>query len=234
MKHYDTVFISDIHLGTRGCKDKQLLQFLKSFQSDSLFLVGDIIDGWRLKQAFYWNSKKGTHVVWVVGNHDEFLRPHLEHFDSFGNIDIVNEWDLRIDDRNYWIIHGDAFDGIVRYHKWVALLGDAAYTFLLWANRHFNNLRAVMGMGYWSLSAYMKKKVKGAVNFMLEFEDSLAKEAKNRGYDGVVCGHVHNPESKMINGIHYLNTGDWVESCSAIVIKDNKIKILVNLNGEEK
>lgn len=246
-KQYDAVFISDTHLGTRGCKDKQLLAFLKSFQSKHLFLVGDIIDGWRLKQSFYWNethnliikeilkkSKKGTKVVWIIGNHDEFMRPHLEHFDSFGNIEIVNEYDYHIEGRRYWVVHGDEFDGIVRYHKWVALLGDSAYTFLLWANRHFNNARALFGMGYWSLSAYMKKKVKKAVNFMMEFELSLAKEAGNRGYDGVICGHVHNPVSLQINGIHYLNTGDWVESMSTIVVKDNKIKVLKDLNGEEK
>jgi len=231
--------ISDTHLGTRGCKDKQLLDFLKSFESEYLFLVGDIIDGWRLKQSFYWNethnaiikeilkkSKKGTNVIWVIGNHDEFMRPHLEHFDSFGNIEIVNEYTHEMDGRKYWVVHGDEFDGIVRYHKWVAILGDVAYTFLLWSNRYFNHFRAVLGLGYWSLSAFIKNKVKSAVNFMMEFEVSLAREAKKRGYEGVVCGHVHNAVSKQIDGIHYLNTGDWVESCTAITEKHGKIEIV--------
>jgi UDP-2,3-diacylglucosamine pyrophosphatase LpxH len=236
---YRTVMISDTHLGTRGCKDVQLLEFLKSFDSEYLFLVGDIIDGWRLKQSFYWNethnlilkeilkkSKHGTKVVWIIGNHDEFMRPHLEHFDSFGNIKIVNEYEHVMDGKRYWIVHGDEFDGIVRYHKWIAILGDWAYTFLLWANRHFNRIRAAFGLGYWSLSAFIKKKVKSAVNFMLEFEVSLAREAGKRGYDGVVCGHVHNAEIKKINGIRYINTGDWVESCSAIVEKNGKIELI--------
>lgn len=234
-----TVFISDTHLGTRGCKDKQLLEFLKSFESEYLYLVGDIIDGWRLRQSFYWNethnmilkeilkkSKKGTKVVWVIGNHDDFMRPHLEHFDSFGNIEIVNEYTHEMDGRKYWIVHGDEFDGIVRYHRWIAILGDMGYTFLLWTNRYFNHLRAVFGFGYWSLSAFIKKKVKSAVNFMTEFEVSLAREAKKRGYDGVVCGHVHNATNVQINEIHYLNTGDWVESCSAITEKHGKIEII--------
>lgn len=233
-----TVLISDTHLGTRGCKDVQLLEFLKSFDSDYLFLVGDIIDGWALRRSFYWNethnliikeilkkSKKGTKVIWVIGNHDEFLRPHLEHFDSFGNIEIVNEYKHLMDGRVYWIVHGDEFDGIVRYHRWVAILGDMAYTLLLWVNRHFNRVRAALGLGYWSLSAFMKKKVKSAVNFMMAFEDSLAEEAQKRGYDGVVCGHVHNAEIKDINGTHYINTGDWVESLTAIIEKEGKIKL---------
>jgi UDP-2,3-diacylglucosamine pyrophosphatase LpxH len=236
---YRTVMISDTHLGTRGCKDKQLLDFLKSFESEYLFLVGDIIDGWRLKQSFYWNethnmiikeilkkSKKGTKVVWIIGNHDEFMRPHLEHFDSFGNIEIVNECEHEMVGKRYWVVHGDEFDGIVRYHKWVAILGDMGYTFLLWANRYFNHLRAALGLGYWSLSAFIKKKVKSAVNFMMEFEASLAREAKKRGYEGVVCGHVHNAVSRDIDGIHYLNTGDFVESCTAVIEKHDKIEIL--------
>ena len=234
-----TVLISDVHLGTRGCKDKQLLAFLKSFDSEYLFLVGDIIDGWRLKQSFYWNethnsiireilkkAKKGTKVVWVIGNHDEFMRPHLEHLGSFGNLEIVNEYKHEMAGRNYWIVHGDEFDGIVRYHKWVAILGDAGYTILLWLNRHFNKFRALFNLGYWSLSAFIKHKVKSAVNFMLEFEVSLAREAEKRGYDGVVCGHVHNAEMKKIGNVHYINTGDWVESCSAVIEKDNKLSIV--------
>lgn len=231
-----TLLISDTHLGTRGCKDVQLLKFLKSVECEYLFLVGDIIDGWRLRTKFYWNNthneiikevlkkaKKGTNVVWVVGNHDEFLRPHLDNFEPFGNVHIVNEYEHEMAGKRFWIIHGDEFDGIVRYHKWVALLGDVAYTFLLWTNRHFNDLRARMGMGYWSLSAFLKKKVKSAVNFMMEFESSLAREASERGYDGVVCGHVHNPIITDIDGITYVNTGDWVESCSAIIEKDDRL-----------
>jgi len=128
--------------------------------------------------------------------------------------------------QKYWIVHGDEFDGVVRYHKWLALLGDYAYDFLLWFNRHFNKWRALMGLGYWSLSGFLKHKVKSAVNFMMAFEDSLASEAAKRGYDGVICGHVHNAEIKMIGNVHYINTGDWVESCTAIVEKETKLKLI--------
>ena len=236
---YRTVFISDTHLGTRGCKSIELLAFLKEVKCEYLFLVGDIIDGWRLKSSFYWHeshneiikdilkkSKKGTKVTWVLGNHDDFLRPYIEHFDEFGNINIVNETEHRMGDKNFWVVHGDDFDGITRYHKWVAVLGDYGYTILLWANRHFNKFRAFFNLGYWSLSAYLKHKVKSAVNFIFEFESALVHETKKKGYDGVVCGHIHHPEIREVDGILYCNDGDWVESCSAIVEKDGNLEII--------
>lgn len=233
-----TVMISDTHLGTRGCKDEQLLAFLKNIECEYLFLVGDIIDGWRLKHSFYWNethnkiikeilkkSKKGTKVVWVIGNHDDFMRPHLDHFDLFGNIEIVNEYEHTMVGKKYLIVHGDEYDGVVRYHKWLAHVGDYGYSFLLWLNRHFNTFRAFFGLGYWSLSAYIKHKVKSAVSFITEFEKLLIDEAKRRGFDGVVCGHIHTAASKQIDGVHYINTGDWVESCTAIIEKQDNIII---------
>jgi UDP-2,3-diacylglucosamine pyrophosphatase LpxH len=129
-------------------------------------------------------------------------------------------------DKNFWVVHGDDFDGITRYHKWVAVLGDYGYTILLWANRHFNKFRAFFNLGYWSLSAYLKHKVKSAVNFIFEFESALVHETKKKGYDGVVCGHIHHPEIREVDGILYCNDGDWVESCSAIVEKDGNLEII--------
>jgi len=245
---FRTVCISDTHLGTRGCKDTLLLEFLKDIKTDYLFLVGDIVDGWRMKSSFYWcethneivkeilkKSKKGTQVIWVLGNHDEFLRPYLEHFSEFGNIKIVNEAVHEINGQQFWIVHGDEFDGITRYHKWLALLGDYAYTVLLWANRWFNRFRSTFGMGYWSLSSYLKYKVKSAVNFICEFEQGLAHECKRRGYNGVICGHVHHPEIKMIDGIMYCNDGDFVESCSALVeTHDGNLMIIYPTQKKEK
>lgn len=237
---YKTVWISDTHLGTRGCKDQELLSFLKEVECETLFLVGDIIDGWRLKCSFYWNethnhiikeilkkSKKGTKIIWVIGNHDEFMRPYLEHIQSLGNIDLVNEYEYHVGDKKFWIVHGDEFDGIIRYHKWLAFAGDYAYTMLLWANRWYNHFRRKFGFGYWSLSSYLKYKVKSAVNFIFEYETTLARECKKQGFDGVICGHIHHPEIKKIDGVTYCNDGDWVESCSALVETNNhKLKII--------
>lgn len=228
---YKTIWISDLHLGTRGCRSDLLLSFLKNNDAETLYLVGDILDGWRLKSKWYWpqehndviksilkKSKKGTRVVYVTGNHDEFLRPYVSFGLTLGNIEIVNSVvHQTVDGKKLWVVHGDAFDGVTRYHKWVALLGDHAYNFLIWLNRHFNYFRAKFGFGYWSLSKYLKHKTKEAVNFIFKFEDAISNEAKNRGYDGVVAGHIHHPEIKELNGVLYCNDGDFVESCSALV-----------------
>jgi len=229
VRHYRAIWISDIHLGTSGCKADFLLDFLRVNESDQLYLVGDIVDGWQLKRGWYWKqshndvvqkilrkARKGTKVTYIVGNHDEALREFLGM--RFGEILIENEavHELR-DGRRLWITHGDLFDGVIQYAKWLACLGDTAYTVALKVNDHFNYLRHKMGMSYWSLSQYLKHRVKNAVSFITAFEEALTTEARRRGYDGVVCGHIHRPEIREIDGTLYCNDGDWVESLSALV-----------------
>jgi UDP-2,3-diacylglucosamine pyrophosphatase LpxH len=227
--HYRAIWISDIHLGTRGCKADFLLDFLKNNESDQLYLVGDIIDGWQMRRNWYWNqahndvvqkilrkARKGTSVVYVAGNHDEALRDFLGL--SFGEIQIVNEArHLLRDGRALWVTHGDLFDGVIQHAKWLAYLGDSAYTVILNINDHYNRLRHRLGLSYWSLSQFLKHKVKNAVSYITSFEEALTQEARRRGYDGVVCGHIHRPEIREIDGILYCNDGDWVESLSALV-----------------
>lgn len=227
--HFKAIWISDIHLGTRGCKADFLLDFLKNNESDQLYLVGDIIDGWQMRRNWYWNqahndvvqkilrkARKGTSVVYVAGNHDEALRDFLGL--SFGEIQIVNEArHVLRDGRALWVTHGDLFDGVIQHAKWLAYLGDSAYTVILNINDHYNRLRHRLGLSYWSLSQYLKHKVKNAVSYITSFEEALTQEARRRGYDGVVCGHIHRPEIREIDGILYCNDGDWVESLSALV-----------------
>ena len=241
---YKSIFISDVHLGTRACQAERLLEFLENNKTENLFLVGDIIDGWRMRQKFYWPSKhndifrkilkfaKKGNVVYITGNHDEFLRPLVEGESLlFGNITIVDEYEYEaVRGQKLLLTHGDFYDIVTRYHKWLAILGDIAYTFLLWINVILAKVRARLGMGYWSISKYLKYKVKDAVSFISDFEDSLATECKRKGYVGVICGHIHHPTIKIReDGIIYMNCGDWVESCSALVeTLDGKFKI-VNL-----
>lgn len=227
--HYRAIWISDIHLGTPGCKADYLLDFLRHNESDRLYLVGDIIDGWQLRKNWYWKqshndvvqkvlrkARKGTKVVYIAGNHDEVLRNFLGM--AFGDIDIVDEaTHVTRDGRRLWVTHGDYFDGIVQQAKWLAHLGDWAYNRILAINHHYNRFRHKMGLSYWSLSQYLKQKVKNAVNFITDFENALTSEARRRGYDGVVCGHIHKAEMREIDGILYCNDGDWVESLSALV-----------------
>jgi UDP-2,3-diacylglucosamine pyrophosphatase LpxH len=227
--HYRAVFISDLHLGTPGCQAEALLDFLKSHTSDTLYLVGDIVDGWQLRRKWYWPQahndvvqkllrrvRKGSRVIYIPGNHDEFARDFVEH--HFGGIEVMEEaTHTLLDGRKLWLIHGDYFDAVVQYAKWLAYVGDSLYELTLRLNRHFNRLRARLGMRYWSLSAYLKGKVKKALNFVTDFENAVAHEAQKRGYQGVVCGHIHRAEIRMINGILYCNDGDWVESRSALV-----------------
>lgn len=226
---YRAIFISDVHLGTRGCRADLLLDFLKHTESDYLYLVGDIIDGWRMKRSWYWcqthndvvqkilrKARKGTRVVYIPGNHDENFRDFAKH--RFGRVAILNEaFHTGRDGRRYWVLHGDQFDGVVKYAKWLAYVGDGAYTMLLNLNTGFNYLRRKMGFSYWSLSAYLKHKVKNAVEYISHFEQAVATEARKRGADGVICGHIHNAEIRDIDGILYANDGDWVESCTALV-----------------
>ncbi len=224
-----TVWISDLHLGTPGCQAVALLDFLKRVECDTLFLVGDIIDGWQLKRSWYWpqshndvvqkllrKARKGTKVIFIPGNHDEFARKYVEH--NFGGIDVADEWiHTTADGRKLWITHGDLFDGVVQCAKWLAVVGDSLYEFTLKLNRHFNRLRAQLGMPYWSLSKYLKHKVKRAVSYVGDFETAVAREARKRHVDGVVCGHIHHAEMRVIDGILYANDGDWVESLTALI-----------------
>lgn len=244
-RKFRSIFISDVHLGTRGSKADLLCDFLKNNDCETLFLVGDIIDGWRMKKRAYWpqehinvirriltRSKRGTSIVYVTGNHDDFLRRYSGM--NFGNIHLVDEYiHTAADGQKYWVIHGDAFDSIVCSQKWLALLGDVAYESLLKINVVVNRIRKIFGKDYWSLSSYLKYKVKKAVNFISSFEQTLVAECKKRDLQGVVCGHIHHPEVSVIDGINYANSGDWVESCSAIVedFQGNLEVVLWPLNG---
>jgi UDP-2,3-diacylglucosamine pyrophosphatase LpxH len=228
-KAYRTIWISDIHLGTSGCNADLLLDFLKSVECETLYLVGDIIDMWRLRKGWYWPArhndvvrrvlkmaKHGTHVVYVPGNHDEILRDYAGL--AFGDVTIMDEAiHETADGRRLLVLHGDQFDGIVLYHKWLAFLGDSAYEMLLKSNIALNWCRRKFGLPYWSLSAYMKKRVKNAVQFICRYEEVVAHAAIERGVDGVVCGHIHSAEIRQFGSITYYNDGDWVESCTALV-----------------
>lgn len=226
---YRAIFISDIHLGTPGCKAAYLLDFLRHHESDFLYLVGDIIDGWAMRSRFFWHqthndviqkvlrkARKGTRVVYVPGNHDEAGRQFCGL--NFGDIAIRDEAvHTMVDGRRLWVVHGDFADGVIRHAKWLAHVGDSLYDFVLWLNRHFNGLRARLGLGYWSLSQFLKHKVKNAVAFITDFERALMREARRHGFDGVVCGHIHKAEIREIDGLLYCNDGDWVESLTALV-----------------
>ena len=224
-----TMFLSDVHLGSRGCQAEMLLDFLKYHDAETIYLVGDIVDGWRLQSRWYWpqthndvvqkllrKARKGARIVYVPGNHDEFLRSYYGA--HFGGVE-VREHDIHeaADGRRLLIIHGDQYDMVVRHAKWLAHLGDWAYVFALSVNTIFNYVRRKLGFRYWSLSAWAKMKVKNAVNFIGTFEETLSQEAKKFDVDGVICGHIHHAEMHDKFGIAYYNTGDWVESCTAIV-----------------
>jgi UDP-2,3-diacylglucosamine pyrophosphatase LpxH len=236
---YRTIFLSDAHLGTRGCQAELLLDFLKHNEADSYYLVGDIVDGWRLKSGWYWPQthndviqkllrkvRKGARVVYVPGNHDEFARQYLGL--TFGGITLANRIiHTMADGRRFLIMHGDEFDVVVRNAKWLAFLGDWAYDLALFVNTWFNIGRRAFGFGYWSFSAWAKLKVKNAVNFIGAFESALCEEARRQGVDGVVCGHIHHAAIRDIGGITYVNTGDFVESCTAVVEhEDGRLEIL--------
>ena len=240
-RRYRTLWVSDVHLGTPGCKAEFLVDFLKHNECETLYLVGDIIDGWKLRSGWFWpqehtnvvrkvltKAKRGTKVFYVTGNHDEFLRKFVGYKLEIGNIRVVNEIvHTTADGRQLLVMHGDLFDVITRYHKWVAKVGDLAYDVTMRANHHFNQLRRLLGMRYWSLSAFAKNSVKNAVNIVSEFEDSVARECKRRGLDGVICGHIHHAEIRQMHGVTYHNCGDWVESCTALgELPDGRIEVI--------
>ena len=231
-KTYRSIFISDVHLGTKDCKAEALNNFLKHNTCETLYLVGDIIDAWKIKQnKWRWkqshtnvvrrilgHAKRDTRVVYIIGNHDEFLRPFLQYNLNFGMVELHNQFEhIGVDGKHYLVTHGDLFDGITRLAPWLTLLGDRAYDFVLGLNSRFNWIRHRLGFGYWSLSLYLKGRVKKAVDFIFQFEKNLAAYCKKRGFDGVICGHIHHAEIKEIDGIVYMNDGDWVESCTALV-----------------
>ncbi len=228
-RRYRAVWISDVHLGTRGCNAALLVDFLRSMECETLYLVGDIVDGWRLKKGWYWPDEhnevvrrilklahRGTRVVFVAGNHDEMFREFAGL--TFGGVELVLEAvHVTADGRQLLVTHGDSFDGVVLYARWIAFLGDKAYGLLLRANILFNTVRRRLKMPYWSLSAHMKRRVKNAVQYVYNFEEAVAREALERGLDGIICGHIHTAEIRQIGAITYYTDGDWVESCTALV-----------------
>lgn len=241
---YRTVFISDVHLGTSGCSASQLVDFLHSIECETLYLVGDIVDGWQIRKGWYWPSshndvvrsilkfaRRGTRVIYIPGNHDEAFRDYVGL--EFGGVELLDE-DIHVtaDGRRLLVLHGDKFDGVVLYARWLAFLGDYAYTALLKANGVWNFARRKLGLPYWSLSAYAKNRVKNAVNFISRFEETVAHAAAEMGVDGVVCGHIHTAEIRQIGDITYYNDGDWVESCTALVEHADGTMKLVDWRAE--
>jgi UDP-2,3-diacylglucosamine pyrophosphatase LpxH len=239
---YRSVWISDVHLGTKGCSAEELDAFLQSIKTDTLYLVGDIVDIWAIKRGvrhfpqshlnvvrrILSKSRSGTKVYYIIGNHDELIRSFLDEDTSLGNVVLCNEViHHTVDGRKLLVVHGDLYDGVVRYHKVLSQIGATLYDFSIVVNRIFNKIRAKLGLGYWSLSSYLKQKVKGASDYITAFEEALSHECKKRELDGVVCGHIHHAEIRDINGVTYYNDGDWVESRTALVEHyDGRIEIL--------
>ena len=218
-----SLFLSDFHLGTRGCQAAKLLEFLRCYDADHIYLVGDIVDGWQLKSGWYWpqshndvvqkllrKARKGARVIYVPGNHDEFLRDYCGT--HFGGIDVM----------------------VIRHARWLALLGNHAYDFAIRLNTTFNAIRRILGLKYWSLSQWAKLKVKNAVNFIGEYEDTLSREARRHQVDGVICGHIHHAVIRQSEDLTYINCGDWVESCTAVVEHfDGRMELIEWINHEE-
>lgn len=240
-----SIFLSDIHLGTRACQAGRLLSFLREYDSERLYLVGDIIDFWAMSRGIYWSrqqntfiqkvlkrARHGTQVIFVPGNHDEALREYVGT--SFGDIQLVQEHvHVAADGKRYAVLHGDEFDQVTRHHRWVAILGDVSYNLLVRLNTWLSLARRTLGVsGYWSLAGYAKRKVKGAVSFIYDFEDSVMRAVRDRGLDGVICGHIHSAELRDIDGLTYMNCGDWVDSCTAIVEHHDGRMELINWIGE--
>jgi UDP-2,3-diacylglucosamine pyrophosphatase LpxH len=227
-RHYRTLFISDVHLGTRSAQTDALLDFLRVVDADVIYLVGDIVDFWKVRRGPHWPQshndvlqkllrkvRKGCRIIFIPGNHDDGLRDYCGV--SFGGIDIRRD-DVHVaaNGRRYVVMHGDEFDIVVRYARWLAFLGDRSYELALWFNNPLNWVRRHLGFGYWSLSAYLKGRVKSAVSFIGEFETALSDVARRRDAQGIICGHIHHAANRHIGDVHYLNCGDWVESCTAI------------------
>jgi UDP-2,3-diacylglucosamine pyrophosphatase LpxH len=228
-RRYRAIFISDLHLGTKRAQTEALLDFLRATESDQLYIVGDFIDNWSLRKAWHWDqlhndviqkllrkARKGTKLVYIPGNHDENFRNFLNL--RFGRVAVLEETvHISATGKRYLVLHGDKFDGVVRFAPWLAKLGDSAYEVSMELNSVVNSVRRFLRLPYWSLSAYLKNRVKKAVEFISHFEEAVVREARARNCQGVICGHIHTPDDRDIDGIHYLNDGDWVESCTALV-----------------
>lgn len=238
-RRYRAIFISDIHLGTKRAKTEALLEFLRDTDSDQLYIVGDFIDNWSLRKAWHWDqlhndviqkllrkARKGTKLIYIPGNHDENFRNFINL--RFGRVAVLEETvHIAANGRRYLVLHGDKFDGVVRFAPWLAKLGDTAYEISMEFNAVLNSVRRLFRLPYWSLSAYLKNRVKKAVEFISHFEEAVVREARSRNCQGVICGHIHTPDDREIDGIHYLNDGDWVESCTALVEhQDGRFEIL--------
>lgn len=235
-----SIFLSDIHLGTRGCQAENLVDFLREYEAENLFLLGDIIDFWAMNRSIYWSAaqntvvqkvlrraRHGEKVMLIPGNHDEALREFVGT--SFGDIrvlaDFVHE---TADGRRFLLVHGDEFDQVTRYHRWLAVLGDIGYNILVRINGWISFIRRTLRIpGYWSLAGYAKNRVKSAVSFIFDFEDSVIHAVRERGLDGVICGHIHSATIREVEGLIYVNCGDWVDSCTAIVEhEDGRLELL--------
>lgn len=229
MQRYRSVFISDVHLGTRMSQAGVLLEFIKTLECERMYLVGDIIDGWAMRRSFYWPqqhndviqklmrlARKGVQITYISGNHDEFMRSFGDH--QFGNIEL-SESALYVDlqGRTYLVMHGDQFDAVIKNMKWLSLIGSWAYDLSIKFNILVSKIRDVFGLPYWSLSAWAKYKVKQAVNFISDYEENLTSFARTKDVQGIICGHIHHANIRDIQGIAYMNCGDWVESCTALV-----------------
>ena len=231
MKHFKSIFISDIHLGTSGCSADELCDFLKNNESERLYLVGDIIDGWQLSKKMYWpqshsnvirriltKAKRGTKVYYIVGNHDEMLRNWFDFRLQFGRVRILNEYTHNaINGKKYLVTHGDIFDPLMNSGKFLMYFGDFLYTWLMRMNHWVAFVRRKLRLPYWSLSAYLKAQTKETINMLYKYKETMVKHCKKKGYDGIICGHIHTPAIETIDGIEYMNDGDWVESRTALV-----------------
>jgi UDP-2,3-diacylglucosamine pyrophosphatase LpxH len=225
-----SLFLSDIHLGTRACQSHRLLEFIKQYDCEYLFLVGDIVDFWALKRGIYWPAehntvvqkilrlaRHGVKVIYVPGNHDEALREYLDAV--FGDIAVRGDCvHTAADGRRYALTHGDQYDQVTTYARWLSVLGDVSYHALVHMNRLLSLVRRKLGVtGHWSLADYAKRNVLKAVSFVGDFEQAVARGVRERGLDGVICGHIHTPVIKDVDGVLYMNCGDWVDSCSAVI-----------------
>lgn len=247
MQQVRSIFLSDIHLGTKACQANALLEFLKGYASEHVFLLGDIVDLWAMKRSgVHWTpaqntfvqkmlrrSRHGEKVFFIPGNHDEAIREYIGT--SFGNVVVTHDYiHTAADGRQYLLIHGDEFDQVTRHHKWVAILGDKAYELLVSLNIYLSWLRrSLKRPGYWSLAGYAKRKVKTAVNFIFNFEDAVLHHVRERKLDGVICGHIHWPMLKEVGGLYYINCGDWVDSCTAIIEHLDGRMELISWNGQQ-
>lgn len=243
---FRTIFISDTHLGTRGCQAELLFDFLKQNEAETYYLVGDIVDGWQLRRGWHWpqshndvvqsllaRAHDGASIIFIPGNHDEVMRSYLGT--HFGGVEVVAEAEhVTADGRRFLVTHGDQFDSIVVNARWLAHVGDRAYELALWLNIWFNRARRLWGGQYWSLSNWAKQQVKRAVNYISEYEQVLTDEARRGGYDGIICGHIHSATMRRIGDLDYVNTGDWVESCTAVVERDDGTLHLIDWASETR